>query len=235
MMWPSPCLCRTVRRNGARFDSAFPCGRRMSRIGQLVAGTQAYAKGSYNAPLRVDAHDEFGYLAHAFEQMRTSLQRHLTGLEEANRRLYQTQRQLMQSERLATVSQRMPWAAHEINNPLAVIKTAVRIIKNQSREDDQTTEHLRAIDEEVSRIARILRDLLDFSPASPTQEVVAVNAVIHSLEPLLAHALQGKQIALSVILEPGLPQVRMASDRLKMKSEVSKGSTFRVSLPGCEP
>ena len=124
---------------------------------------------------------------------------------------------------------------HEINNPLAVIKTAVRIIKDQSREDDQTTEHLRAIDEEVSRIARILRDLLDFSPASPTQEVVAVNAVIHSLEPLLAHALQGKQIALSVILEPGLPQVRMASDRLKMKSEVSKGSTFRVRLPGCEP
>jgi C4-dicarboxylate-specific signal transduction histidine kinase len=150
----------------------------MSGIGQLVAGTQAYAKGSYNAPLRVDAHDEFGCLAHAFEQMHTSLQRHLTGLEEANRRLYQTQRQLVQSERLATVSQRMPWAAHEINNPLAVIKTAVRIIKNQSREDDQTTERLRAIDEEVSRIARILRDLRDFSPASPTQGVVAVSAVI---------------------------------------------------------
>ena len=34
---------------------------RVSRpIGQLVAGVQAYARGSYNAPLRVDAHDEFG-------------------------------------------------------------------------------------------------------------------------------------------------------------------------------
>jgi signal transduction histidine kinase len=189
---------------------------RVSRpIGQLVAGVQAYARGSYNAPLRVDTHDEFGYLAHAFEQMRTSLQRHLTGLDEANRRLHQTQQQLMESEQLATVGQRVPWAAHEINNPLAVIKTAVRIIKNQSREDDPTTAHLQAIDEEVSRIARILRDLLDSPPASPTEEVVDVNAVIYSLEPLLAYTLQGKQIALSMILEPRLPQVHMASDRFK--------------------
>jgi len=109
----------------------------------------------------------------------------------------------------------VPWAAHEINNPLAVIKTAVHIIKKRSREDDPATAHLRAIDEEVSRIARILRDLRDVTPASPTAEVVDVNAVIYSLEPLLAHALQGKQIALSVMLEPGLPQVCMASDRLK--------------------
>jgi signal transduction histidine kinase len=45
--------------------------------------------------------------------------------------------------------------------------------------------------------------------------VVDVNAIIHSLAPLLAPTLQGKQITLGVRLEPGLPQVRMASDHLK--------------------
>jgi two-component system NtrC family sensor kinase len=107
------------------------------------------------------------------------------------------------------------WVAHEINNPLAIIKTSVRIIQNQSREDSKILRRLHSIDEEVSRIAHILRELLNCSPSSSTQEVVDVNAIIHSLEPLLAPALQSEQIALRVMLEPDLPQVCMASDRFK--------------------
>ncbi len=191
-------------------------------IRQLVAGVQAFTRGSYDYPLQVDTHDEIGYLAYTFAQMRTSLQRHLASLaeeqhrlEDANSCLQQMQQQLIQSERLATVGKMAAWVAHEINNPLAIIKTSVRIIQNQSREDSQSIERLHVIDEEVSRIAYILRDLVDCSPASPTQEVVDVNAVIHSLEPLLAHTLQSEQIALRVMLEPDLPQVCMASDRFK--------------------
>jgi signal transduction histidine kinase len=191
-------------------------------IRRLVAGVQAFTRGSYDYPLQVDTHDEIGYLAYAFAQMRTSLQRHLASLaeeqhrlEEANSRLQQMQQQLIQSERLATVGKMAAWVAHEINNPLAIIKTSVRIIQNQSREDSQAIQRLHCIDEEVSRIAHILRELLDCSPASPTQEAVDVNAVIHSLEPLLAPTLQSEQISLRVVLEPDLPQVCMASDRLK--------------------
>lgn len=191
-------------------------------IKQLVAGVQAFARGSYDHPLQVDTHDELGYLAHAFEQMRTSLQCHLASLaeekrrlEEANCRLQQMQQQLIQSERLAIVGRMAAWVGHEINNPLSIITTAVRIIKEQNRQDSPTIERLHSIDEEVRRIARILRELLDCSPVSPPQEVVDVNVVIHSLEPLLAPTLQNKQISLHVMLEPDLPRVCMASDRLK--------------------
>jgi signal transduction histidine kinase len=191
-------------------------------IRQLVAGVQAFARGSYDYPLQVDTHDEIGYLAHTFEQMRTSLQRHLVSLaeeqhrlEEANSCLQRMQQPLIQSERLATVGKMAAWVAHEINNPLAIIKTLVRIIQNQSREDSKIIRRLHSIDEEVSRIAHILRELLNCSPSSSTQEVVDVNAIIHSLEPLLAPTLQSEQISLRVMLEPDLPQVCMASDRLK--------------------
>jgi signal transduction histidine kinase len=154
--------------------------------------------------------------------MRTSLQRHLASLaleryrlEEANSRLQQMQQQLIQSERLATVGKMAAWVAHEINNPLAIIKTSVRIIQNQSREDSKIIRRLHSIDEEVNRIAHILRELLDCSPANATQEAVDVNVVIHSLGPLLALTLQSKQISLRVVLEPELPQACIASDRLK--------------------
>jgi len=191
-------------------------------IRQLVAGVQAFTRGSYDYPLQVDTHDEIGYLAYTFTQMRTSLQRHLARLaeeqhrlEEANSRLQQMQQQLIQSARLATVGKMAAWVAHEMNNPLAIIKTSVRILQNQSREDSQTIRRLHSIDEEVHRIARVLRELLDCSPTSTTQEVVDVNAVIHSLELLLAPTLQSEHISLRVVLEPDLPQVYMGSDRLK--------------------
>jgi signal transduction histidine kinase/cell division protein FtsL len=197
---------------------------RISRpIGQLVAAAQELAKGAYGGPVRVDARGEIGYLAHAFEQMRASLLRHLESeaeekrhLEESNRKLREAQQQLIQSERLAAVGKVAARVAHEVNNPLAIIKTSVRIISNQSPPDSPTTGSLQMIEEEISRIARIIQELLEFSrPAPPTQELVQVNTVIQDLEYLLEQDLREKQIAFKVLLEPGLPCVLISSDQLK--------------------
>jgi signal transduction histidine kinase len=197
---------------------------RISRpIGQLVAGVHSFARGSYDRSIQVDTEDEIGYLAHAFEEMRTSLQRHLASLadekrrlEESNRKLREAQQQLIQSESMAAVGKVSARVAHEVNNPLAIIKTAVRIIRNQSAPDSPTTGSLQMIEEEIGRIARIIQELLEFSrPPTPVQEWVQVNAVIQSLEPLLEQDLREKQIALKIILEPELPLVFISSDQLK--------------------
>jgi signal transduction histidine kinase len=192
-------------------------------IGHLVAAAQGLAKGAYGRPVQVDAGDEIGYLAHAFEQMRTSLLGHMENeakerqrLEDSNRQLRETQQQLIQSERLAAVGKVAAQVAHEVNNPLAIIKTAVRIIRNQSAPDSPTTGSLQMIEEEISRITRNIQELLEFSrPKTPIQEWVQVNAVIQSLAPLLEHDCREKQIALKTILEPELPQVLISSDQLK--------------------
>ena len=137
-------------------------------------------------------------------------------LEESNRQLREAQQQLIQSERLAAVGKVAARVAHEVNNPLAIIKTAVRIIRNQSAPDSPTTGSLQMIEDEISRIARIIQELLEFSrPPPATQELVQVNTVIHGLERLLEQDLREKQIALKVILEEGLPQVLISSDQLK--------------------
>jgi signal transduction histidine kinase len=197
---------------------------RISRpIGHLVTAAQELAKGAYDRPVQVDARDEIGYLAHAFEQMRTSLLHHLESetderrrLEESNRKLREAQQQLIQSESMAAVGKVAARVAHEVNNPLTIIKTAVRIIRNQSMPDSPTTGSLQMIEDEIGRIARIIQELLEFSrPPTPVQEWVQVNAVIQSLEPLLEQDLREKQIALKIILEPELPLVFISSDQLK--------------------
>jgi signal transduction histidine kinase len=191
-------------------------------VGRLVVGVHQFAEGAYDRPIQVDASDEIGYLAEAFERMRTALRQHLAHLaeekqrlEETNRQLQETQQQLLQSERLAAVGKLAARVAHEVNNPLAIIKTAICIMGNQTHEDDLTNAHLKTIEEEINRIARILRELLDFSRPSPLEQMVDVNAVIQNLEFLLAQNLQEKQIALSVVLDPAVPQARISADHLK--------------------
>jgi C4-dicarboxylate-specific signal transduction histidine kinase len=187
-----------------------------------VAAAHELARGSYGRRVHVDASDEIGYLAHAFEQMRASLLRHLENeaeerrrLEASNRKLRETQQQLIQSERLAVVGKVAARVAHEVNNPLAIIKTAVRIIKNQTGHASPAAGNLQMIEEEISRIARIIQELLEFSRPPPAQESVQVNSIIQGLERVLAQSLQEKQITPRIILDPGLPLVRISSDQLK--------------------
>jgi two-component system NtrC family sensor kinase len=182
-------------------------------VGQLVSEVHDITRGWYDHPVRVHARDEIGYLAQAFEQMRLSLQLHLTSLaeekhllEEANLRLQETQEQLL------LLAARV---AHEVNNPLAIIKTTFQIIRVQSLGKDALEEQLSAVEQELDRIARIIREIIAFSRASHKQEVVDVSAVIESLRPLLEQDLSGKQITLKIILEPGLPRVRISADHLK--------------------
>jgi len=49
---------------------------------QLLAATQAFARGQFDATLPTPPHDEVGALIHAFEQMRTELRSYYTELEE---------------------------------------------------------------------------------------------------------------------------------------------------------
>jgi two-component system NtrC family sensor kinase len=202
--------------------AAYMATRIARPIGQLVAGVHEFARGSYDHAIRVDSKDEIGYLASAFNQLGTALQLHLARLQEekrrledANRRLREAQEQLIQSERLAAVGKLAAKVAHEVNNPLAIIKTSIRIIVSQTEGDDAIRDNLTEIEEEIARIARIIRGLLDMSRPAPAAEVVDVNRVVQGLERLLAPNLREKNVALTVVVDPSAPSVRISTDQLK--------------------
>jgi len=182
-------------------------------VGELVTKVREITAGAYDQPIAIAATDEIGYLARAFEQMRMSLLLHITGMAEekdlltkSNYHLQETQQQLMY------LAARV---AHEVNNPLGVIKTAMRLLSEGPAEDLPSAELFQIVDAEIGRIARIVQEILAFSRPNTASEIVEVNAVIQSLYQLFLPSLQQKGITLAMILEPELLQVPIASDHLK--------------------
>lgn len=87
-----------------------------------------------------------------------------TELREANEKLEETFKQLVMSEKLASIGEITAGVAHEINNPVAVIQGNVDVMRQTlgDRSGEFETE-LQLIDRQVTRIAAIVRKLLQFA------------------------------------------------------------------------
>jgi signal transduction histidine kinase len=109
-------------------------------------------------------------------------------LAETNRRLAQAQEDARRSERLAALGQLSAGLAHELRNPLAVIKgSAETLTRKLSSSDPITTELAGYISSEVNRMNALVTRFLDF--ARP-----------HNLEP--------HQEQISPLIERGLKAAR---------------------------
>ena len=84
--------------------------------------------------------------------------------DELNARVEATTRKLILSEKLATVGEITAAAAHEINNPVAVIQGNLDVLRDvmADRLPEVETE-FRLMDEQVHRISTIVNQLLQFA------------------------------------------------------------------------
>jgi signal transduction histidine kinase len=192
-------------------------------IPQLVRGVNEVVKSNYQHTITVTSQDEIGHLAQRFTELQGALRDYVASLaqekhhlEEANTLLEATQEQLIQSEKLATVGQWAAKIAHEVNNPLATIKTSLALVsKRLSKEDRRSKERLQIIEEEIGRIARIMQQLLDYSRPSSDIAVLQVNEVIRHLVQFVHSDLAARQIECRLELAEDLPPIRMSLDQLK--------------------
>ena len=87
------------------------------------------------------------------------------------------QREAGQRERLASLGRLSTVIAHEIRNPLMIIKTAIRTLRHEEIPAAERGEALRDIDGEVVRLNRLVDEVLDFSrPIQFDLGAVDVNA-----------------------------------------------------------
>jgi signal transduction histidine kinase len=96
-------------------------------------------------------------------------------LAEANRRLQSAQSEILRSRTLITVGEMAAGAAHEMNNPLAVISGRSQLLATQLSDPKQkAAAHL--ISEQANRLSHIITELMDFAkpvPAKPVESDLA--------------------------------------------------------------
>jgi signal transduction histidine kinase len=73
------------------------------------------------------------------------------------------QREAAQRERLSSLGRLSTVVAHEIRNPLMIIKTALRSMKQESGQSPRIQGAVADIDEEVTRLNHLVTEVLDFA------------------------------------------------------------------------
>jgi len=127
------------------------------------------------------------------------------------------QTELVQSERLAAASTVARKVAHEVNNPLGIIKNYIKILGLKLSGEDPAQEELKIISEEINRVAAIVRNLSDFSePKVKRIEPVDINELLSDLVKITRESLMSDfKINVQFKLEPSLPTVFSEKDGLK--------------------
>ncbi len=124
------------------------------------------------------------------------------------------ERQVSQSEKLAVIGQLAAGIAHEIGNPLTAISSLVQILRRKTS-DLTTIEYLSNIKENIDRISKIVRELVDFSRTpSYEKEFVQINHLLNTALGIVKYDKRVKNIEFSADLSTELPQIKIVPDQL---------------------
>jgi len=152
-----------------------------------------------------------GSLAHARERAehdRETIASQLRDLEKA-------QRALVEKEKLAGIGRLAAGVAHEVRNPLGVIRASASMAQESFDRETDPHRALGFICEETDRLDRLIASLLTFAKPQPIECVDADLAKIFDKAHDLARAeARDADIVLEVDIPPGIPPVSVDPDRL---------------------
>jgi signal transduction histidine kinase/HD-like signal output (HDOD) protein/CheY-like chemotaxis protein len=144
---------------------------------------------------------------------------HSESLASALLRQARTHNSSLRVERLGSVADMAAGAAHEINNPLAIIAGKAQLLMN--RLDNPADIHvLESIVQQSRRATKVINDVLKFARADEPQLAPgAISQILHQMAALCRERLEEKGITLQEEYEDGLPRVPI--DRTQFEQVIS--------------
>lgn len=135
-------------------------------------------------------------------------------IERRTRELQQSQAMLVQQEKQAAFGLLAAGIAHEVGNPLAAISSLVQMMNRKER-DAETGERLGLIDEQLLRIQRTLRELVEFS--RPRMAVISqfdLHEVINNALNIAKYYKRKKGKTIVTNFARSLPQISAIRDQV---------------------
>lgn len=137
-------------------------------------------------------------------------------LEEQMRQLDEAHDELMRAERLAVVGELAAHVAHEIRNPLVTIGGFARSILRQEDLSDRVRERGNIIVQEVERLERILKSVMDFTkPVQPVKQLASLNSLVEEVVDELWPLAEDHGLDITYDLTPDLEPLSIDPDQIK--------------------
>ncbi len=209
-------------------------GSRLARpVRELETLARRMAAGERVLHFAIDSRDEIGELAGEFADMAHALvqreeeigelnraleqkvQKRTAELEEKNRLLGKTREELVRAEKLAAVGELAAGVAHEINNPMAIIRGNAELLQMALPADSPSREEVAIITRQVGRVERIVANLLTFARQGHKQpDTTDLNQLLEEVLDQLGH-----QVPMTGVTAKknygGLPPLYADADQLR--------------------
>lgn len=124
-------------------------------------------------------------------------------------------RKLVHSDQLASMGKLAANLAHEIHNPLSVIKIYVDFLEQSGYPLEKRKEAFEAIKNNITRVNRLIKSILSFArQEKPKKELVDVAAVLKNTLEMTTHFKRFRNLSIRTEIEPDLPLVLADQHRL---------------------
>lgn len=124
--------------------------------------------------------------------------------------------QLIRADRLAAMGELTAGVAHEVRNPLGVIRASVQLLEDAHCDPGRIREAGDVIKQEIDRLDKVIKALLDFGrPSTPTLVRIDLNDVLQDVILFTTRFAKQSDVRIDSDLADGLPPVLGDPDQLK--------------------
>jgi PAS domain S-box-containing protein len=125
------------------------------------------------------------------------------------------ERQLIHTQKMESIGTLAAGIAHEVGNPLASISALVQVAQRTSN-DAFVNEKLGLVKSQVTRISKIIRDLVDFSrPSNYELELTDINKVLKEAVEITKVGTKAKDVVFETDLISDVPMLPLIADQIQ--------------------
>jgi two-component system NtrC family sensor kinase len=202
------------------------------RVQKFAGGVKKVAAGDLDFEIQARSTDEIGDLARSFNIMTHELKEardEITNwtltledlVEERTVQLKRAQENAIQAEKMASMGRLAAIVAHEINNPLAGIRTYAKLMLKRKSElfpgdAVKYIQYIETIESESARCGEIVRGLLQFArPTKPKIGQHDINTLVEETLRLVQHQIDLLNIEIKLELASESPQISCDDQKIK--------------------
>lgn len=124
--------------------------------------------------------------------------------------------QLKRSEKLASLGQMISGVAHEIRNPLSIIRGTVQLMEKNFKNVEGLEEYVKIVKEQSDRENNVIQELLDYArPSKQLMMHMDINSLIKGVLSFTNKYIGEKHVKLILELEENMPELLMDCDKIK--------------------